>query len=602
MTPATAESDKILQRSDLDEKDTWNLELIYPDLDQWEIDLKKLDDLAKPIIAMQGKLDSAEKVAEIFKLSDELGRTLEKLYSYAHHRADENTGDNTNQGRQARVMAKYAEISAQTAWINPEILSHDLETLKNWRNADVLKEYTYSMDCLIREKPHVLSDKEERILSMASEVFRVPSNTFNFLTNADMKFPDTKDESGKDKKLTNSTFVKFLESKDREVRKGAFENIYDTYIGHKNTLASTLSGKIKLDNFNAKVRNYPNAITAALQPDNIPVKLYEQLIESVHEALPIFYEYVDLRKELLGLDKLDMYDQYVPIVPDFKVDIDWDQAKEYVLKACEPMGEDYLKGVEECFNNRWIDVYETEGKRSGAYSGGCYDSPAYILMNYQGNLNWVFTLAHELGHSMHSWLAKQKQPYRDSQYTIFVAEIASTTNEALLHDYLLKTNDDPRFQAYLLNHLCDSFKGTVFRQTMFAEFEKIMHEMDAEGKPLTSDSLSEVYYELNKKYYGSGVEADKRIANEWSRIPHFYYNFYVYKYATGFCASQVFSKRILESADQRNQYLDFLSAGGSADSLDLVKKGGVDLLNPQVMKDAFATFKESVTKLRELLT
>lgn len=595
------EQSKILEREEVAQEDTWNLEAIYASPDLWDQEFQRIDALLQPVIEMQGKLTSPSALKKLFEADDALSRTVEKLYSYAHHREDENTKNSDNQGRVQRIMGKYAQVSAATSWITPEILQQDLETLKEWRNSEELADFTYSMDCLIRQKPHVLSDKEERLLSMAAEVFQVPQQTFNFLTNADMTFPDVADENGKPQPLSNGRFVKFLENKNRPVREKAFKTFYDEFIGFENTLASTIKGKVKLDNFKAQARNYPDALTAALQPDNVPTDLYNNLINSVHEALPAFYDYVDLRKEVLGLDELDMYDQYVPIVPDFEMKVNWKDAVEHVKNACQPLGEDYMRGVEECFNNRWVDVYETKGKRSGAYSGGCYDSPPYILMNYQGNLNWVFTLAHELGHSMHSWLANRQQPYRYAGYTIFVAEIASTTNEALLHDYLLKTSDDPRFKAYLLNHLCDSFKGTVFRQTMFAEFEKMMHEMDAAGEPLTAKSLSDAYYQLNKKYYGPSVKPDERISHEWSRIPHFYYNFYVYKYATGFCASQIFSQRILKSTEQKDQYLSFLSSGGSADSLDLVKKGGVDLLNPTVLTDAFTTFKSCVKELRELL-
>lgn len=595
------ETQTIPERADVALEDTWNLEAVFTSPEEWEKAFAKLDSLVAPLLAFQGKIDSPATLARLFEAEDALSLHLDHLYTYAHHREDENTKDMENQGRQQRMMGKYAQISAATAWISPEILAKDEATLLAWKNDPALAAYTFSMENLIREKPHILSDKEERLLSMAGELFQLPSNAFNFLTNADMTFPDVPDHTGKPQPLSNGRYVKFLENRDRTVRKAAFETFYDKYIGVENTLAATLAGKIKQDNFRAKIRNYPDALSAALKPKQIPTELYTNLINAVHSALPIYHDYVDLRKEVLGLETLDMWDQHVPIVPDFDLKVSWKDAKKHVRESCEILGQDYMQGVDECFNNRWIDVYETKGKRSGAYSGGCYGTPNYILMNYQGNLNWVFTLAHELGHSMHSWLANKTQPYRFAGYTIFVAEIASTTNEALLHDMLVKNTTDPRFKAYLLNHLCDSFKGTVFRQVMFAEFEKMMHDMDAAGEPLTAKSLSDAYYTLNAKYHGPAVKPDQRISHEWSRIPHFYYNYYVYQYATGFCSAQIFSQNILNSPDKRKDYLKFLSSGGSNDPLSLVKLGGVDLLDPSVLTNAFSTFKSCVTELRELL-
>ncbi len=601
MSTAAPVADKVPERHNIPVEYTWNLESVYPTPEAWEEDFNTLDGLLKPILALKGKLANAATLAELFRAEDKLYVLIERLMSFAHHREDENTGDSVNQARQQRMMAKYAEIGGLTAWTTPEILSQPLETLEAWRDAAELADYKRTMTVLIRQKPHVLSDKEETLLSMAAEIFRNPNNTFGYLTNADMKFPDVEVQNGKKQPLTNGRYVTFLESKDRNVRQRAFEAMYDTYTGFENTLASTLSGNVKLHNYNAKIRNFPSALEASLHHDNIPVSLYDTLIEATHEALPIFYEYVELRQRTLGIENINMWDFYVPIVPNFEMKVEWSKACEWVRDACQPLGEEYAKGVAECFAQRWVDVFESKGKRSGAYSGGSYSTQPFILMNYQGTLDWVFTLAHELGHSMHSWLANRTQPYRYADYTIFVAEIASTTNEALLHHYLLENTDDPRFRAYLLNHLCDQFKGTVFRQTMFAEFERMIHVLDASGVPLTAKTLGDQYYALNAKYYGPAVKANERIRNEWSRIPHFYYNFYVYKYATGFCAAQIFSQRILQNADLREQYLDFLRSGGSADPLDLVQLGGVDLTDRTVLTDAFATFKKSVEELKTLL-
>ncbi len=602
MTTDTTSGTRIPERHEIAEQDRWNLEAIYPAPEAWEEDFGRLDALLAPVLTLKGKLDGPAALAALFRAEDELYPIVEKLYSYAHHREDENTKDPANQARQQRMVSKYAQIGAQTAWIDPEILAHPLEDLERWRDAPELADFRRTMRVLIRRKPHVLGDREETLLSMAAEIFRVPSATFGYLTNADMTFPDVVDENGKPQPLSNGRYVTFLEKRDRATRRRGFEAMYDTYRSFENTLASTLGGSVKLHNYNAKIRGFDSALDAALHPDAVPANLYSTLIDSVHEALPTYYDYVELRREVLGIEDLDMWDQYVPIVPDFDIKVDWAQACEWVRESCAPLGAEYASGLEECFAGRWIDVYENKGKRSGAYSGGSYLTQPYVLMNYQGTLDWVFTLAHELGHSMHSWLANRAQPYRYADYTIFVAEIASTTNEGLLHEHLLARTDDPRFRAYLLNHLCDQFKGTVFRQTMFAEFERTIHEMDAAGEPLTAQSLGDAYEKLNAKYYGPAIDADARIRSEWSRIPHFYYNFYVYKYATGFCASQVFKRRILESGDQRDQYLDFLRSGGSADPLDLVRTGGVDLTDRKVLTDAFATFSAAVKELRGLLT
>jgi oligoendopeptidase F len=592
---------KIPTRDEIAEQHRWNLEAIFASPEDWDRAFRAVEDLVEPILAMKGKLNSAAGLAKLFVAQDNLGLEIDRLYAYAHHREDEDTGNGTNQARMQRIRSKATEIFSAIAWVTPEILSHPLEELQAWREAPELAVYRRSMDELIREKPHVLSDAEETLLSMAGEVFSNPHSTFGYLTNADMKFPDVEDDKGIKQPLTNGRYVTFLENRDRRVRQRAFETLYDTYGQFGNTLASTLSGNVKYHNFNAKIRKYGSALEASLFPDNIPVSLYNTLIEATHEALPAFHDYIALRQEVLGLEDINMWDMYVPIVPDFELKVEWDKACDWVRKSCTPMGEAYMKGVEKALTERWIDVYENKGKRSGAYSGGCYGAPAYMLMNYQGTLDWVFTLAHELGHSMHTWLAGNAQPYRYADYTIFVAEIASTTNEALLHHYLLHETDNPRFKAYLLNHLCDQFRGTVYRQTMFAEFERLLHDMDAAGEPLTAESIGKAYYELNAKFHGPNLKADERIAREWSRIPHFYYNFYVYKYATGFCAAQVFSRRILESAEMREQYLDFLRGGGSAAPLELVKRGGVDLTSREVLTGAFATFRESVAELRRLL-
>lgn len=588
---------KIPERSEIPEEKKWNLEVLYSNVKQWETDFESIDTLVEPLVSMRGTLNCEDHVLRLYELDMELDRLLHKVYVFAHLKSDEDTANTENQARQNRVRAKFAEISGMLAWITPELLANDMETLEAWRDSDTLSDYNYNITSLIRRKVHTLSDKEETILSKASEIFSAPGQVYNLLTNADMKFPEVIDEDGKSQELSQGRFIKFLQSEKRNVRKDAFEKLYEQYKGVKNTTCCTLSTNIKTHNFNADIRGYDSALHASLSNDNIPVSLYEALIESVHNALPKFYDYVSLRKKRLGIEELNMFDMYAPLVPDCKIEIPFEQARDWVLDACKPLGEAYCNALKTAFTDGWVDVCENRGKRSGAYSSGCYDSLPYVLLNYQGTLDDVFTLAHELGHSMHTKLANESQPPHLAGYPIFIAEIASTLNEALLFRHLYKINEDPKFRAYLLNHDCDSVRGTVYRQTMFAEFEKHVHEEDASGNPLTVDSVSDYYYNLNETYYGPEVKADERISLEWSRIPHFYYNFYVYKYATSFCASRIFVDRVLESEQKREQYLDLLRAGGSADPLDLVSAAGVDLTDPQTLSHAFNGFAETIKKL-----
>ncbi len=598
---AGATATKVPERSEIDPQFQWDLAALYKTDAAWDHDFARIDEWVKPIEAMRGKLNSAAAINDCLEAQTELDRLVMKLYSFAHLRQDEDLGNSENQARMGRLRPRLAEISGRLAWITPEILAHSEEDLKAWTDAPELKENRYEMVRLLRRKPHTLSDKEETLLSRAAEVFSAPHQAFSFLIDADMKFPEIEDSEGQKRELSQGRFVMFLLDRDRRVRRDAFNGMYDTFSSFKNTLASTLSSQVKLHNYMTKTRHFDSALEAALHDDHIPVTLYNALIDATHKALPHFYKYLDIRKRQLGLDDLDIYDMHVPIVPEYDIQIPFDQARTWIMEALKPLGTEYMKVLETAFTDGWLDVYENRGKRSGAYSGGCFDSLPYILMNYQDTLSNVFTLVHELGHSMHSWLANHTQSPRFARYPIFVAEVASTLNEALLLRYLLKTADDPKFRAYLLNHLCDSFKGMVYRQTMFAEFEKIIHEMDAGGKPLTPETIGSTYYKLNAEYYGPKIDADKQISHEWSRVPHFYFNFYVYKYATSFCASQIFIRRILEDEKSRDQYLDFLRAGGSADPLDLVRRAGVDLADRATLDGAFEIFAKTLCELDEAL-
>lgn len=582
-------------------EDQWDLVPLYKDSEEWEADFLRLEELVVPLESMRGQLNSAQAIADALDAEETLNRLIEKLYVYAHLRKDEDTRNNENQGRESRIRARLTEISGRLAWMTPEILSHPVDELEAWAKSPELAASHYTMTKLLRRKPHVLTDQEETLLSRAGDIFSASSQTYTFLTNADMRFPDVEDENGNKHELSQGRYSLLLQKRDRVLRRNAFNAMYDTVGSFRNTIASTLSGNVKLHNYMATTRHFGSALEASLHEDQIPLSLYESLIAATHEALPHFYKYVDLRTRRLGLSDLDMFDMYVPLVPEFDMKVPFEQAAQWVIEACEPLGEEYVRILADGMKNRWVDRYENRGKRSGAYSSGCFDSSPYVLMNYQGRLDDVFTLAHELGHSMHSYLSNHTQPYRYADYPIFLAEIASTLNEALLLRHLLKKADDPRFRAYLANHFCDEFKGTVYRQAMFAEFEKIIHEMDAAGEPLTPDALCERYYNLNAEFYGPSFKADQRIALEWARIPHFYYNFYVYKYATSFCATMIFINRVLESSDGCDAYLNLLRSGGSDDPLTLIRNAGVDLTSPPTMQSAFEGFGQSVAELGQSL-
>jgi len=587
-------------RSDLPEAATWNLDPLYAAAEAWEADFARLDEAAAPVLDLCGKLTSAQAVAQLYAAETILDRLLERLYTYAHLRHDEDTGDAANQGRESRIRARYAEIAAQCAWITPELLTHPEEELRAWMEDPALADCRRALLKVLRNKPHVLSVEEETLLARASEVLSASEQTFSLLTNADMAFPDIPGTDGKPLPLTEGTYRTYLESPDRSVRKVAFETLLSAYGKLENTLASTLSASVKSHVFTAQVRHFPSALEASLFDDQIPVEVYDSLINATHQALPLFHRYLDLRKRILKLPDLDMYDLYAPLVPSCSEEVSMDQAREWVMEACLPLGEEYRNALHKAFNERWIDWSENKGKRSGAYSSGCYDSPPYLLLNHHNRLDDAFTLAHELGHSMHTWLANHSQPHRTAQYPIFLAEIASTVNELLLTHVLLEKKKEPAFRAHLLNHLCDSFKGTIFRQAMFAEFERNLHRWEEEGTPLTAEFLREQYSELNKTFHGPGIQADPAIGMEWARIPHFYYNFYVYKYATSFCAALIFSRRI-RAGEGVEAYLNMLRSGGSLDPLDAVAAAGVDLRDPGVLREAFSEFGAVLSDLEEAL-
>jgi oligoendopeptidase F len=585
------QSKEIPERADIDDRYHWDLSKLY-DEDSWISDLEGIDAKVKPVEAMRGKINSKEDLIKVLSLRAELMRNLDRLFTYASLCADEDTRNTKAQARKSKILSKSAEISGRIAWIEPEILSNP--SVEGWS----LDNMQYLIKKILRSKGHTLSTGEEELIARASDIFGSPYQTFNFLVHADMRFPAIKDESGATTELSEGRYISFMLNRDRRIRKDAFNALLGTYGSFRNTLACTLTYTVKTNNYMAKSRNFPSALEASLHEDNVPVELYDRLIDTAHKMTGILGDYLKLRREALALDDMNMYDIYVPLVSGPEVKVTFDRARDLVMEACRPLGNEYCDTLRSAFEQRWMDVYENRGKMTGAYSSGCYDSYPYVLLNYRDDLDSVFTLAHELGHSMHTFLANRSQPYIYSRYPIFIAEIPSTLNEALLQDYLISTTEDPMLKAHLLNNLCDSFRGTVYRQVMFAEFEKKVHEMDAEGIPLTPGNLSETYYELNGRYY-PGISADRNIAMEWARIPHFYYNFYVYKYATSFCASRLFADRILEG--DRDAYLDMLRSGGSDDPLEIIKRGGVDLLNEKTLEGAFLSFGDVIRELRGAL-
>lgn len=596
----TSPGKKIQTRNEVQENRKWDLSPLYPAPEAWEEDFRKLDSLLQKYLSFQGHLaDSPETLRDALKAGDELDLLEERLYVYAHLKSDENTADSENSGRLDRISGKAAEIAGQTAWFEPELMAIPPERFEEFRNSPVLAFYKRTLDETERERPHTLSDKEERILGMSSEIFSAPHKIFGMLNDADLRFPSITDADGNKVEITHGNFIQYMESPSREVRRATFSACYDTYEMFRNTFSSILDGTVKSAVLSAELRHFPSALEAALFSDNIPLSVYSSLIDTVHGALPALHRYFALRAKTLGLDKLDMFDIHNPLLPRDDHFFSYEKAVELVKSSLSVMPEEYRAAVEQLFSSRWIDVEECRGKRSGAYSSGCYRKPPYILLNHSGTLDSVFTLAHELGHSMHSWFSDRAQDYHYASYRIFAAEVASTTNELLLHHFLLNRAEDDSVRAGLLNHLIDTIRGTVYRQTMFAEFERDIHAMAEQDLPLTADALSEHYFQLNSLYHGSAVHPDRRIRFEWARIPHFHYNFYVYKYATGFSAAVAFSREIL--AGKTDRVMTFLKAGDSKDVIDILKDAGVDFTTPQPVQAAMELFAETVTSLETLL-
>ncbi|MDU5021242.1 MAG: oligoendopeptidase F, partial [Clostridiales bacterium] len=531
-----------VDRTSIEDKFKWNIDTMYQSNESIKDDIDKVNSIIEELKSYKGKISSSkENLYKVLSNSEKASRILQNLYVYTHMKQHEDTRNNENQARATKAEMLSTELSMATSYIVPEIIAMDENKLKEYLEDEKLSFYKKYVDEILRDKPHTLTEKEEEILAAVSDLSTVPENVYEMFSFADLKFPEIKGEDGKDIRITHGNYSTFLKSKDSRVRKDAFKAVYSTYEDYKNTFASTLYGGIKSEIFYSKMRNYKSAIESSLFQDDISVDVYYNLISAVDENLDTLNRYVDIRKKYLNIDEMHMYDLYVPITSNFDMKITYEEAQDIILKALKPLGEEYLSIVKRAFNERWIDVYENEGKQGGAYSWGSYDSSPYILMSYKDDLNSLFTLIHELGHSMHSYYSKHNQEYLYSSYKIFVAEVASTLNELLLVNYLLENSSSKEERIYLLNYYLEQFRTTVYRQTMFAEFEKITHERVEAGEPLTAKEFTDIYYDLNKKYYGKSCIVDEEIGLEWARIPHFYSNFYVYKYATGFSAASALS-------------------------------------------------------------
>ena len=594
---------KIPERSQVPVEDTWNLADIYPSDEAWQQDLEATRALAQKLPGYAGRLgESAHTLYEYVELEQQVGEHLTELANYAQRKGDQDTRVAENQALVGKVMSLYVEISSALAFETPELLKIPQETLEQfYRDEPKLEVYRRYFQIVQDQKEHILSDPEEKLLAAAGEMAQAPDDIYGKLTNADLTFPDTVDGQGNAVPLSDGSFVPTQMSEDRVLRENAFRTYYKTYGTIRNTAAAVLSAQVKQLQFFATARKYESSLAAAVAGTRVPPQVYHNLISTVNANLDKLHRYVRLRKKLLGVDELHMYDIYAPMVSGADKVISFQQAKDTVYAALAPMGEDYRAIIREGFDHRWIDVYENVGKRSGAYSAGALCHP-YVLLNHKDNLDSMFTLAHEMGHAVHSYLSNRSQPpvYRD--YVIFVAEVASTCNEALLMEYLLARTGDKKERAWLINHFLEQFKGTLYRQTMFAEFELRMGQLNAQGETLTADLLSKEYKALNEKYYGPDMVSDDEIALEWARIPHFYYNYYVYQYATGYSAAIALSRRILREGEPAvKDYLGFLSGGCSKDPVDLLRGAGVDMSSPQPIQDALDLFGTLLDEMETLM-
>ncbi len=594
---------QLLKRSEVSKENTWDLTHMFPNDEAWLKEYEELKLFPERITSFKGRLaNDAKTLLSFLQLEDEIEVRLSVFYGYANCKADEDTANSFYQDFRGKAMSTYVAISGASSFATPEIMAIPQETLNDfYKTEPALETYRRSIYQIRRRAAHVLSPECELLLASAGEMADAPDNIGGILRDADMKFPSVKDREGNELPLTNGTFVPLLESNDAAFRKQVFETYYNRLGEFKNTIAATLDAQFKQLRFFTEARKYNNTLEASLDRTEVPVEVYHNLIKAVHDNMEKMYRYVALRKKLLKVDELHMYDVYTPIVADVAKTISYDEAKETVIQALSVMGEDYVNLLKEGFENRWIDVYENEGKRGGAYSSGNSRPHPYVLLNHKDNLDSMFTLAHEMGHALHSYHSTKNQPVCTSDYVIFVAEVASTCNEILLMRHLLSKTTDKKERAYLINHFLDQFKGTVYRQTMFAEFELEMGKMSERGETLTADALCEKYLELNKLYFGPEMISDEGIALEWARIPHFFYNYYVFQYATGFSAAVALANRILEEGETAvADYKKFLSGGSSADPISLLKIAGVDMSSPEPINSALQLFDSLLSEMETL--
>jgi oligoendopeptidase F len=592
------------KRGDIPAAYTWNLGSIFATDEDWERDFQAIQKRLPQLEALQGSIaTSGQALFTVLQTRDEIYEPLEKLYVYSSMRKDEDTTNSKYLGMADRAMQLFVRTSTAAAFIEPEILALSPETLDQYiQQTPGLDLYTMQLQELNRKRPHVRSAEVEAVLAAAGEVTDAPDSIFSMIDNADLKLPSITNEDGELAELTPGNYMTHVRSKNRQVRKDAFEAMHGTFLKQRNTLAATLSAQVKSNIFYTRQRNYTSSRQRALSNYNIPESVYDNLVTSVGEHIPLLNRYMKLRKRILQLDELHMYDLYTPIVEEATDSVTYEQARDIILQALSPLGEQYTSVLKQGFQQRWIDVYETPGKRGGAYSGGAYGTQPFILMNFQEKRDSMFTLAHELGHSMHSYFTRKNQPYQYGDYTIFVAEVASTLNEGLLTEYLLKNTQDKAVRIALLNHALEDIRATLFRQTMFAEFEQQIHSHAEKGESLTADTLTDMYTALNAKYYGGEATIDELIGIEWARIPHFYYNFYVYQYATGVSAASALVQKILhEGQPAVERYLKFLSSGSSDYSIDLLQKAGVDMKTPEPVHQAFQLFETHLTQMEQLL-
>ena len=594
---------KIPLRSEVLKENTWATEDIFETDAAWEKAFEDAQAFLPKIASFAGQLgSSAAKLYEYFLFDEEVDLALTKLYSYAHLNSDTDTGNATYQSMVGRCRSFFVQCGAASAYATPELIAIDDETLERfYKEEPRLELYRRSLDRVRSKRPHVLSESEEKLLAGASELSGAATTIGSFFRNADLRFPDVLDGEGNTHQLTQGSYIPYVESSDRVLRKNAFEALYHTFGSFKNTTAALLDAQMRQLKFFASSRKYGSALEASLSRTEVPTEVYHNLIATVHKNMPLMHRYMALRKKLMNLDELHMYDIYPTLVSEAENVIPFEEAKKITLEALKPLGEDYLKVVKHAYENRWIDVYENVGKRGGAYSSGARPHP-YVLLNHEDTLNSMFTLAHEMGHAMHSYLSKETQPTVYADYVIFVAEVASTCNEALLMNHLLSKTTDKAGRAYLINYFLEQFRTTLYRQTMFAEFELEMSKMVESGQSLTADALCKIYHRLNEEYYGPAVTIDSEIDMEWARIPHFFMNFYVFQYATGFSAAMALSRKILNEGDEAvKKYLGFLSAGCSDTPIEILKKAGVDMATAEPIETALKTFEELLDEFEELM-